>query len=47
MTSPGAGVYCGDVHAMQGPDEIAGHTCDVCAAVSLCVPKTKLVEKQL
>ena len=37
----GAGVYCGDVHAMQGPGEIAGHTCDVCAAVTLRVSVIK------
>ena len=37
----GAGVYCGDVHAMQGPGEIAGHTCDVCASVTLRVSVIK------
>ncbi len=34
---PGGGVYLGDVHAMQGDGEIAGHTCDVAAAVTLRV----------
>lgn len=37
----GAGIYCGDVHAMQGPGEIAGHTCDVCASVTLRVSVIK------
>ena len=26
---PGAGIYFGDMHAMQGDGEIAGHTMDV------------------
>jgi acetamidase/formamidase len=26
---PGGGVYLGDMHALQGDGEIAGHTCDV------------------
>lgn len=33
----GGGVYIGDVHAMQGDGEIAGHTCDVAATVVLKV----------
>lgn len=33
----GAGVYMGDVHAMQGDGEIAGHTSDVAAIISLQV----------
>lgn len=33
----GGGVYAGDVHAMQGEGEIAGHTCDVSATVTLKV----------
>lgn len=37
----GAGVYVGDVHAMQGPGEIAGHTADVCASVTLRVSVLK------
>ncbi|MDQ3766951.1 MAG: acetamidase/formamidase family protein [Actinomycetota bacterium] len=34
---PGAGVYLGDMHALQGDGEIAGHTCDVSGAVTLQV----------
>ncbi|MBQ1407050.1 MAG: acetamidase/formamidase family protein [Eubacterium sp.] len=34
---PGGGVYVGDVHAMQGEGEIAGHTTDVSAVVELQV----------
>ncbi|MBV9818113.1 MAG: acetamidase/formamidase family protein [Solirubrobacterales bacterium] len=34
---PGAGVYLGDMHAMQGDGEIAGHTCDVSGTVTLQV----------
>jgi formamidase len=34
---PGGGVYVGDAHAMQGDGEIAGHTTDVSAEVSLQV----------
>jgi formamidase len=33
----GGGVYVGDVHALQGDGEIAGHTCDVAATVELQV----------
>lgn len=33
----GGGIYVGDVHALQGEGEIAGHTCDVSAAVILQV----------
>ena len=32
---PGGGVYVGDVHAMQGDGEVAGHTTDVSAEVTL------------
>ncbi len=32
---PGGGVYVGDVHAMQGDGEAAGHTTDVSAEVTL------------
>lgn len=32
---PGGGVYLGDMHALQGDGEIAGHTCDVAGAVTL------------
>lgn len=34
---PGGGVYIGDAHALQGNGEIAGHTCDVSATVTLQV----------
>jgi len=34
---PGGGVYLGDMHAMQGDGEIAGHTCDVSGIVTLQV----------
>ncbi len=31
----GGGVYLGDMHALQGDGEIAGHTCDVSGTVTL------------
>ncbi|MCL6633545.1 MAG: acetamidase/formamidase family protein [Alicyclobacillus herbarius] len=34
---PGGGVYVGDMHALQGDGEIAGHTCDVSGIVTLQV----------
>jgi len=34
---PGGGVYIGDAHAMQGDGEIAGHTTDVSAQVTVQV----------
>jgi formamidase len=34
---PGAGIYFGDMHAMQGDGEIAGHTMDVSGTVTLRV----------
>lgn len=34
---PGGGVYLGDMHALQGDGEIAGHTCDVSGMVTLQV----------
>jgi formamidase len=37
----GGGVYIGDVHAMQGDGEIAGHTADVSARVKLTVQLIK------
>lgn len=37
----GGGVYVGDVHAMQGDGEIAGHTCDVSSVVVLQVSVIK------
>ncbi|OGN96489.1 MAG: acetamidase [Chloroflexi bacterium RBG_13_51_18] len=38
---PGAGIVVGDVHAMQGDGEIAGHTTDVSAEVTLEVELIK------
>jgi len=38
---PGGGVYVGDAHAMQGDGEIAGHTTDVAAKVTLQVNVVK------
>ncbi|RFA34939.1 acetamidase [Virgibacillus dokdonensis] len=37
----GAGVYLGDMHAMQGDGEIAGHTTDVAGIVSIKVDVLK------
>ena len=37
----GAGVYLGDMHALQGDGEIAGHTCDVAGTVTLEVEVIK------
>jgi formamidase len=37
----GAGVYLGDMHALQGDGEIAGHTCDVSGTVTLHVEVVK------
>ncbi len=37
----GGGIYLGDVHAMQGDGEIAGHTCDVSSLVVLKVKVLK------
>jgi formamidase len=37
----GGGVYMGDMHAMQGDGEIAGHTCDVSGTVTLQVQVLK------
>ncbi len=34
---PGGGIYMGDMHALQGDGEIAGHTCDVAGKVTLQV----------
>jgi formamidase len=33
----GGGIYLGDMHALQGDGEIAGHTCDVSGTVTLQV----------
>jgi len=38
---PGGGVYLGDMHAMQGDGEIAGHTADVAGTVTLQVSVIK------
>jgi len=37
----GGGVYLGDMHALQGDGEIAGHTCDVSGTVTLEVELLK------
>ncbi|MCC6190373.1 MAG: acetamidase/formamidase family protein [Anaerolineales bacterium] len=37
VKTPGGGVYLGDMHALQGDGEIAGHTADVAGAVTLQV----------
>jgi len=34
---PGAGIYMGDMHALQGDGEIAGHTMDVAGTITLQV----------
>jgi formamidase len=38
---PGGGVYLGDMHALQGDGEIAGHTADVAGTVTLQVEVRK------
>jgi formamidase len=38
---PGGGIYLGDMHAMQGDGEIAGHTTDVAGTVTLQVSVIK------
>ncbi|MBV9877254.1 MAG: acetamidase/formamidase family protein [Verrucomicrobia bacterium] len=38
---PGAGIYFGDMHALQGDGEIAGHTMDVSGTVTLEVELVK------
>src|SRR4051812_47015221 len=38
---PGGGVYMGDMHALQGDGEIAGHTCDVSGTVTVEVEVVK------
>ena len=43
---PGGGVYVGDMHAMQGDGEIAGHTTDVSGIVQLQVSVLKKVHLQ-
>lgn len=41
VKTPGGGVYLGDMHALQGDGEIAGHTCDVAGTVTLHVQVLK------
>ena len=41
MKVPGGGIYLGDMHAMQGDGEIAGHTADVSGTVTLQVQVLK------
>jgi len=41
---PGGGVYVGDMHAMQGDGEIAGHTCDVSGVIVMQVSVIKGLE---
>lgn len=38
---PGAGVYMGDMHALQGDGEVAGHTMDVAGVVTVQVEVVK------
>jgi formamidase len=38
---PGAGIYMGDMHALQGDGEIAGHTMDVAGIITLQVEVVK------
>jgi len=38
---PGGGIYLGDMHALQGDGEIAGHTMDVAGTVTLQVEVVK------
>jgi acetamidase/formamidase len=37
VKTTGGGIYMGDMHALQGDGEIAGHTCDVSGTVTLQV----------
>lgn len=37
VKTPGGGIYLGDMHALQGDGEIAGHTADVSGTVTLQV----------
>jgi len=41
---PGGGIYLGDMHALQGDGEIAGHTCDVSGTVTLQAELVKGLE---
>jgi formamidase len=38
---PGAGIYMGDMHALQGDGEIAGHTMDVAGTITIQVDVLK------
>ncbi len=38
---PGAGIYMGDMHALQGDGEIAGHTMDVAGTITIQVDVVK------
>jgi formamidase len=38
---PGAGIYMGDMHALQGDGEIAGHTMDVAGTITIQVEVVK------
>lgn len=44
VKTPGGGIYLGDMHALQGDGEIAGHTCDVSGVVTLQVELLKALE---
>ncbi len=44
VKTPGGGVYLGDMHALQGDGEIAGHTCDVAGTAQLRVRLIKGLE---
>lgn len=37
VKTSGGGIYMGDMHALQGDGEIAGHTCDISGTVTLQV----------
>jgi acetamidase/formamidase len=41
VKTAGGGVYLGDMHALQGDGEIAGHTCDVSGTITLQVQVLK------
>ena len=43
---PGGGVYMGDMHALQGDGEVAGHTMDVAGIVTVQVDVVKNLELQ-
>ncbi|MDA0834303.1 MAG: acetamidase/formamidase family protein [Planctomycetota bacterium] len=44
VKTAGGGLYMGDMHAMQGDGEIAGHTCDVAGLVTLQVHLLKSLD---